>query len=253
MGKHVMITGASSGLGEAMARHYATQGYTITLAARRQALLEELAGSLDVETFVRPSDLSDLSQCEALISDAEAALGPVDVLINNAGVQYVEPTVGVTPERGERLLTIDLLAPLRLIHHVLPGMIERGEGHIINVASMAGLIFTPGMCHYNAAKAGLAAASESLRAEIRGSGVHVLTVYPGPVASDMEAAAREQFETSSIVDKLPTGTPEGLAALVFDAMHKHKERVVYPKVYGLSRFTRSSSQWFTDRFSPKLK
>ncbi len=251
--KHVVVTGASSGLGAAMARHYARKGYHITLAARREVLLEELAAELDTRTFVRPSDLSDLTQCEALINDAVEALGPVDVLINNAGVQYVEPTVGVSPERGERLMTIDLLAPMRLIHHVLPDMLERGEGSIINIASMAGLIFTPGMCHYNAAKAGLAAASESLRAEIRDSGVHVLTVYPGPVASDMEAAAREQFEASPIVDKLPTGTPEGLATLVFEAMEKSKERVVYPKVYGLSRLTRSSSQWFTDRFSPKLK
>lgn len=253
MRKHVLVTGASSGLGEAMARHYASQGYAVTLAARREGLLEEIAQSLEVETFVRPSDLSELEQCAALIGEAEAALGPIDVLINNAGVQYVEPTLGVTPERGERLLTIDLLAPLRLIHHVLPGMIERGEGHIVNIASMAGLIFTPGMCHYNAAKAGLAAASESLRAEIHDSGVHVLTVYPGPVASDMETAAREQFKQSSLVDSLPTGTPEGLSTLVFDAMIKRKPRVVYPKVYGLSRFTRSSSQWFTDKFSPKLK
>lgn len=254
MAKHVVVTGASSGLGEAFARHYASKGWKVTLAARRKVLLDEIVASMDgAETFVRPTDLSDLSQCEALLADAREALGPIDVLINNAGVQYVEPTAGVSPERGERLFTIDLLAPMRLTHHVLQEMLERREGCIVNIASMAGLIFTPGMCHYNAAKAGLAAASESLRAELRDSGVHVLTVYPGPVESKMEAAAREQFEESSIVEKLPTGTPEGLAKLVYEAVEKKKERVIYPKVYGLSRFTRSSSQWITDRFSPKLK
>lgn len=253
MAGHVLVTGASSGLGEAMARHYASKGHPVTLAARRVERLEVLAAELGVETFVRATDLSDLSQCEPLVREAEAALGPIEILINNAGVQYVEPTVGVSPERGELLFTIDLLAPMRLIHLVLPGMLARKQGVIVNVASMAGLIFTPGMCHYNAAKAGLAAASESLRAEIRESGVHVLTVYPGPVASEMEAAARDKFEESAIVDKLPTGTPEGLAKLVYEAAARREERVVYPRFYGLSRFTRTTSQWITDRFSPRLK
>ena len=113
---HALITGASSGIGEAMARHFAAKGWRLTLAARRKEQLDDLAASLDAEVFVRPTDLSDLSQCERLVKDAVEALGPIDVLINNAGVQYVEPTVGVTPERGELLLNVDLLAPLRLIH-----------------------------------------------------------------------------------------------------------------------------------------
>lgn len=251
---HVVITGASSGIGEAIARFYgAREGARLTLAARRVERLEAIAEGIDAECFVCPTDLSDLEQCGQLIERARARFGPIDVLINNAGVQYVEPTVDVTPERGERLFTVDLLAPMRLIHYVLPEMLERKRGAIVNIASMAGLIFTPGMCHYNAAKAGLAAASESLRAELRGSGVHVLTVYPGPVHSEMESAARQKFEDASSVDKLPTGEPDELATLIARAIEREQERVVYPRIYTLGRMTRNLSQWITDRYTPGLK
>lgn len=250
---HALITGASSGIGEALARHFAAKGWRLTLAARRKEQLDALAASLEVEVFVRPTDLSDLSQCERLVHDAVEALGPIDVLINNAGVQFVEPTVGVTPERGELLLNVDLLAPLRLIHYVLPSMLERRAGHIVNISSLAGLVFTPGMCHYNAAKAGLGAASESLRVEIKDSGVHVLTVYPGPVHSPMEAAARQAYEAAAAVERLPTGTAEELSKLIDQAIKGRKERVVYPRVYGVSRHARVLSQWVTDKFSPSLK
>lgn len=251
--RHALITGASSGIGAALAKHFAAQGWRLTLAARREAELEALAASLNVECFVRPTDLNDLSQCKQLIDDATARMGPIDMLINNAGVQYVEPTVEVSPERVERLMTVDLLAPLRLIHYVLPTMLERDQGHIINIASLAGLIFTPGMCHYNAAKAGLAAASESLRVELKATNLHILTVYPGPVHSDMEAKAREAFEATPLMDKLPTGTAQELARLIDQAMVARKERVVYPKIYNFSRHTRVLSQWVTDKLSPPLK
>lgn len=251
---HVLVTGASSGIGAALARHWGSKpGVKLTLAARREAHLTALASQVDAETFVRPTDLNDLSECAALVDEAVARFGSVDVLINNAGIQYVEPTVGVSPERIDRLMTVDLLAPLHLMHHVLPGMLERGAGSIINIASLAGIIHTPGMAHYNAAKAGLAAASESMRVELERSGVHILTVYPGPVHSEMESAAREQFEPSAAVDNLPTGTPEALAQAIDKSLAKKSARLIYPKVYGLSRTTRNLSQWITDRFSPGLK
>lgn len=250
---HVLVTGASSGIGEAMARHWASLGASLTIAARREERLRALASEVDAEVFVRPTDLNDLSQCGLLVEDAIEALGPIDVLVNNAGVQYVEPAAGVSPERITKLMTVDLLSPLHLMHHVLQGMLERKQGAIVNVSSMAGIIHTPGMAHYNSAKAGLAAASESMRVELEGSGVHILTVYPGPVHSEMESAAREQFDDSSAVERLPTGTPDELARLVTAALDKRKARVTYPKIYGFSRSARNISQWFTDRFTPPLK
>ncbi len=250
---HVLITGASSGLGEGMARHFAGLGWKLTLAARRRDRLDALAAELQTETFVRVTDLSDLEQCGPLIDESQAALGPIDILVNNAGIQYVEAAAGVSDERAERLFTVDVLAPMRLQRRVLQDMLTRKSGTIVNVASMAGIIATPGMCHYNGAKAALASCSESLRVELRNSGVHVVTVYPGPVHSDMEAAARENFEPSAAVQHVPTGTAAGLARLIEKAIKKRSARVVYPRVYALSRYYRVTSQWVTDLMTPQLR
>jgi len=151
--------------------------------------------------------------------------------VNNAGLQYVEPAVGVEPERIERLIALNLTTPLRLIHRVLPGQIERRAGAIVNIASLGGVTPTPGMAHYSGTKAGLAAASEALRVEVAPHGVHVLTVYPGPVATALDAAAREAMGDHWTTRFVPTGTPEGLAERVYAALERRRTRVVYPRVY----------------------
>jgi short-subunit dehydrogenase len=250
---HVLITGASSGLGKGMAKHFASLGWRLSLAARRHKMLEDLAAELDTDTFVRVADLANLDQCEPLVDDAIRALGPIDVLVNNAGIQYVEPYAGVSDERAERLFTVDLLAPLRLQRRVLEDMLPRRAGTVVNVSSMAGIIATPGMCHYNGAKAALASCSESLRVELRDSGVHVVTVYPGPVTTPMEEAARNQLQETAAVKYAPTGTPDTLAALVARAIEKRKPRVIYPGIYGVSRYARVTSQWVTDLATPPLR
>src|SRR4030095_2258424 len=111
-----------------------------------------------------------------------------DVLVNNAGIQIVQRVTETDWSAAERLLHLDLHVPLRLTTLVLRRMIPRRSGTIVDISSMAALAPTPGMYFYNAAKAGLAAASEGLRAEMKPHGIHVVTVYPGPVRSDMEAA-----------------------------------------------------------------
>ena len=247
---HGIITGASSGIGEALARHFAGRGWELTLVARREVRLEALAEELETRCLVCPADLSDPARADAMLARAREELGPIDLLVNNAGVQFVEPTVGIDVERMELLLAVNLRTPLRLIQRVLPEMLERGAGTIVNISSMAGVVPTPGMTHYNASKAGLGAASESLRVELEGTGVHVVSVYPGPVKSPMEQAARENIEETWAVRHLPTGEAEELARLVEEACEKKKPRVFYPKVYGLSRYTRVMSQWFTDTFTP---
>ncbi|MEZ4458606.1 MAG: SDR family NAD(P)-dependent oxidoreductase [bacterium] len=249
---HVLITGASSGIGDAIAREFAGHGHSVSLVARREKELQALAASFSGPSFVRPADLSQPEVCEAVLTDCEEALGPIDVLVNNAGIQYVEPTDGITIDRMRRLFEVDLLTPLALIQGVLPSMIGRGAGHIVNVSSVAGITHTPGMCHYNGAKAGLAACSESLRVEVAPQGVHVLTVYPGPVRSPMEEAARGAFEESWATKYIPTGDAATLAKLIHKAVLRREERIVYPASYGLTRFTRVSSQWFTDRLTPPV-
>ena len=250
--RHALVTGASSGIGEAIARRLARDGVHVTLAARRKERLDALAADLDASTttFVRPTDLSDLSECAALHAAAVDALGPVDLLINNAGVQYVEPMVGVSSERSERLFNVDLHAPMRLMNLVVGDLIEReAPGAVVNIASLAALIHTPGMGHYNAAKAALAAASETMRAEVEHLNVHVLTVYPGPVSSQMESAAREAYGDDAPAGILPMGTPDVLADKIHASLMRERPRLVYPASYGALRHTRPFAQWVTERGS----
>ena len=249
---HILLTGASSGIGESLARYWGDQPVKLTLAARSEEKLNELAGELKCETFVQRADLNDLAECPRLIEAATAAFGPIDVLVNNAGIQYIEPTVGVSAERLDRLFTVDLLSPFHLIRLVLPDMLARRSGTIVNVSSMAGITHTPGMTHYNAAKAGLAAGSESLRVELRKQGVHVVTVYPGPVATPMEVEGRKKYHATLAARLAPTGKPEVLARLVDTAMRRKKARVIYPRVYTVARYSRVLAQWVTDIGTPPL-
>ncbi|MEZ4465991.1 MAG: SDR family NAD(P)-dependent oxidoreductase [bacterium] len=194
----------------------------------------------------------DPATCTAWLPAAEAALGPVDVLINNAGMQVIGPTAEVDVERAELSLRLNLLSPLRLTHAVLPGMLARGRGCIVDVASMAALAPTPAMTWYNASKAGLAGASEALRGELRGTGVHVVTVYPGIIETDMGKAGLAAYQKSRLLALQPRGTTEGLAARVVRAVDRRRPRVIYPAVYGMTRWLPPLTRWFMDRLTPPL-
>lgn len=180
-------------------------------------------------------------------------MGPIDVLVNNAGVQIVKSVLETTWEDGERLLVLDLHTPLRLTQLVLKRMVPRKSGTIVDIASMAALAPTPGMFFYNAAKAGLGAASEGLRAEVKPYGVHVVTVYPGPVASDMEAAGRAAYEATAASKYTPTGAPDVLARMIANAVEKKRPRVVYPRLYALSRHFPNATRWALDALTPPLR
>lgn len=251
---HVLITGASSGIGESLARAWLGAGAAVTLVARRKPLLERIAETAPKRTRVILADLAQDLDPAALFDEAEAAQGPVDVLVNNAGVQIVEPAHTIAWERAEALLRVDLLAPLRLTQEALRRMLPRGRGTIVDIASMAALVPTPGMLFYNAAKGGLAAASEGLRAEAKRGGVHVVTVYPGPVKSAMEASGRAAYEESRIVSLLtPTGDPDVLARLVLAAVDRRRARVIYPRINLFARWFPGTSRRLTDAFTPALK
>lgn len=251
---HVVITGASSGIGEAIAKAYLSRRARVSLIARRRSLLERLASEHAKEqVHVVERDLSDPDAACAALDEAVAALGPVDVLVNNAGVQIVKGVVDTPWEDLERMLRLDLHTPLRLVHHVLPSMIARKTGTLVDVSSMAAIAPTPGMCFYNAAKAGLAAASESLRPEVRRHGIHVVTVYPGPVTSALEAAGRAAYEDAAATRHAPTGSPEVLAQRIVDAVAKRRPRVIYPSVYRVARHFPNTTRWALDAMTPPLK
>lgn len=249
---HIAITGASSGIGAALAREYGAAGNKLSLVARRTDLLAALADEVAADAHVYAADLCSLATACDWIADAESASGPIEILINNAGMQYVEPFFAISSERAERLYNLNLLAPLRLIRAVAPGMVERGSGAIVNVASVAAITFASGMADYSASKAGLAAASESLNEELAGKGVHVLTVYPGPVHTAMEAAARAKFAGNRAAEGLPTGTTDEIASLIAAFVQKRRPRLVYPRIYGVTRHARDISQWVTRTFGPHI-
>lgn len=250
---HVVVTGASAGIGEAFAREWKKRGAELTLVARRRERMEALAKDLGSDVTVLGADLVDPKAAEAAIVEAEKVRGPIDVLVNNAGVQIIAPAESTDPDEGEALLDLNVATPLRLIRHTLPSMLERGRGTIVNVASMAALSPVPGMLYYNASKGGLANASEALRGELWGTGVNVVTVYPGPVHTDMGTKGMAKYVPSAASGLAPWGTSEELARLVVRAVELGRARVIYPRAYAVSLLFPNISRWFSLKFAPALR
>lgn len=246
---HVAVTGASKGIGEAIARRFAAAGASVTVVARSRQPLEALAASLGRPAHVAAVDLSDLPRCADWVEEAEARLGPIDVLVNNAGRQVVGPLEGTPVADAEAMMVLDLLAPMRIVAKVAPGMLARRRGTIVNIASAAAFSWVPGMVYYNAAKSGLGAYGESLRAEWRGTGVNVLTVYPGPVRTAMAEEAMASY--GAMARWIPIGTAEGLAARIERAVGAGRARVVYPAAYAPLRWFPNLSRAVAGLAAPK--
>jgi len=251
---HVLVTGASAGIGRALALELARGGARLTLVARRRSALEALADEIRAEglaeALVLPVDLAE--DGDGWLERARAHAGRVDVLVNNAGVQVIGPTHTVDVEAGERSLKLNLVVPLRLTRRVLPEMVDAGRGTIVNIASMAALAPTPSMTYYNASKAGLAGASEALRAELHGHGIGVVTVYPGIIETDMAQAGLAAYEKSAALSLQPRGDTETLARHVRHAIERRRARVVYPRMNVLARWFPTITRWTMDRFTPRL-
>ena len=200
-GRLALITGASSGIGAAFARLYAEHGYDLALTARRADRLEAVADDMSlrygVETLVIPADLADPAAPEALLGQIAAHGRAVDALVNNAG--YGMPGAYLSapwPEHGA-FLQVMLTAVCELTHKVLPGMIERKFGRIVNVSSLSGLMpGSPGATLYTATKAFLVRFSQSLHLETQGTGVHVSALCPGLTYTEFHDAnhMRDQEE-----------------------------------------------------------
>ena len=248
---HVLLTGASSGIGESLARAMARDSANITLVARRKDELERVARSIGdrAKVQVLPCDLSQLDELEGLVKRAEDGVGPVEVLVNNAGLERVARTTDVPIAEGEKLLRVNLLAPLRLIQMLIPGMAKAGMGRIVNVTSVAGLTPMPYATHYSASKAALSSASEHLRHELAPLGIRVLTVYPGPIVTPMGERAAASYE----VDALPRmfwGSADGLANAVVRSLDRGCARLIYPRAYSVVKWFPGLSRWVMFRFAP---
>ncbi len=244
---HVAITGASSGIGEAIAREYAKGAAALTLVARRRELLEKLAKETGTRCHIVAKDLSEVESATDWLDEAEAANGPIDILVNNAGMELIAFADEIDVEQGMKLLRLNLLSPLALTRAVIPRMIARGRGAIVDVASVAALSAGPGFSWYAASKAGLANASETLRAEVAPAGIHVLTVYPGPVHTDMGARAMASLVEDRASRWAPWGHSDELARRIRRGVERKKARIVYPRFYGLARLFPWLGRFIADR------
>ena len=193
-GSTVLITGASYGLGEMMARELSRRGAAVALVARSREPLEKLAGELRAaggKAAVIPADLAEAGAAERVFAAAERELGQIDVLINNAGIEHTLPYQNYTPAELDRIIDVNIRAPLHLVRLALPGMIQRKRGHVVNMASLAGIAAPAFHEVYSASKAALIAFSHSLRASVRGTGVGVSVIAPGFVS---EAGMHERMK-----------------------------------------------------------
>lgn len=229
---HVLVTGTSGAIGGALAREMRARRpeARLTLLDKVEAASVELAKELG-DARLEVADLAAVDAIPELCARIERASGPIDGLVNAAGFMDVRRFESFEWDSAWRLLAVDLVAPLRLFHAVVPGMVARRSGFVVNVTSMAGRVSIPGCAVYGAAKAGLSMASEVAHAELRGRGVRVLTVYPGPVASALERGARAQYAQTALARAIPMGKARALARQVLDALEAGEARTVYPGLY----------------------
>ena len=215
-GKTALVTGASGGLGDAIARALHAQGARVALSGTRTAALEQLAAELGEGAFPCPADLRDPAAADALIAAAEAAAGPLQILVNNAGLTRDGLAMRMKDEDWATVLDVDLSAPFRLARAALRGMIRRRAGRIIAISSIVGTTGNPGQANYAAAKAGLAGMSKALAQEVGSRGITVNVVAPGFIETPMTDVlpAEQKARLTQAIPLGRMGRPADIAAAV---------------------------------------
>ena len=193
-GRVAVVTGASSGIGAAVSRALAREGALVALAARRKDALLEVQASLDggTKSVVVPTDVRDRRQVKSLVARAEEELGPVDVLVNCAGVMYYTLMRNLREDEWEQTVEVLCKGMLNCVGAVIGGMLAHGGGHIVTISSDAGRRVFPGLAVYSGAKAFVEAVSQALRLETAGTGLKVTTIQPGNVATELLAMSSDE-------------------------------------------------------------
>lgn len=214
-GKSALITGASGGIGGAIARALHDAGATVGLSGTRTAPLEELAGTLE-RAHVLPCNLSDADAVDALPKQAADAMGAVDILVNNAGLTRDNIFMRMSDEEWDQVIAVNLTATMRLCRSVIRPMMKSRWGRIINMSSVVGVTGNPGQVNYCASKAGMIGLSKSLAQEVASRGITVNCVAPGFIATPMTDALNDA-QKDAILGRIPTGamgSPDDIAAAV---------------------------------------
>lgn len=249
--RHILITGAAGAIGSALTAEFANR-YPLahlTLVDVNETALQQRRqqhgsrASHAIWDLFKPDTLAEGWQ--NVIHDR----GPVDLLVNCAGIMDIISFQGTGWTLGWKLLAVNFISPLRLMDLALADM--PADGCIVNIASMAGRVPIAGCAYYSGAKAGIAMASEIAHNELKGRGIHVVTVYPGPVHSSLEAHARSQVKPGLVSRFIPTGEPAEIAVAIAEACRQKKPRVIYPMPFAVAHYFNGVSQWLVAKVSPQ--
>ena len=247
-GKRVLVTGAASGIGRATAEAFAREGATLLLCDVDEKGLAEVARETNAAVAERV-DVSKRDEMNAL-ADSVHAHGPLDVLVNNAGVGLAGGVLDTSLEDWEWILSINLWGVIHGVHYFVPEMVEAGRGNVVNVASALGLFAGPGLLGYSTTKFGVVGLSESMRAELEPRGVHVSCICPGVIDTNIVKTTRYKAESEASRDRViamykkRNYGPEKVARSILDAVRHDRAVVpVSPEAW---------FAWYVKRYAPGL-
>ena len=233
---HLILTGASRGIGRELADGLAARGARLALVARNADALEQIVSDLGPDRATAfPCDLGDATAIDGLIARVESEGGPVDGLVNNAGLDHTGAFAEMSAAELRAVIDVNLIATAELCRQVVPGMTARGRGHIVNVSSIGGSLPSAGVIAYCATKAGVNQFTAGLRSELKGTGVSTTLVEIGPVATEMMDHLREYPPTARSVRRLerfglaPELDPHVVAVAIADAIEARRTHLRLPK------------------------
>ena len=244
-GLTALVTGASSGIGRALALRLAKEGARVALVARREAELEALAGEIRAqsgEALVLPCDVADSGQVAATTARALEEFGAVDILVNNAGYGGQHSFLDWPLEDFERLMQVNYFGTVYVTKALLPQMVERKKGWLVFLSSVSGRIVSPEKSAYAATKFAMTGLAEGISIEVEPAGVHVLNVFPGVVDTP--------FHTPQMLRDMPPKSkdsmvdPEGLVDAIFEGLAKGKREVTYPSGIAMGYVVRALAPEF---------
>ena len=262
-GRIAVVTGASSGIGAAVATDLARRGATVVAVARRKEKLDEIVETCrptSPKSMSCAADVSTREECERVIRTVEEEFGRVDVLVNNAGISIHRNAARTTADDVERLMAVNFFAPMYLTTTAMPGMLERKEGAVVNVTSVAGYLPNPNESAYGAAKAALSLWTHGLAVDLHDSGVTFSVVSPGPIDTEIWELDEELRYTGKLYP--PQVVADGVAdAIESGFVHRTVPRhyglpgALYPIVgrpmrWGLRRFGAQTDKRIKDRDTP---
>ena len=225
-GKTALITGASGGIGAAIAKSLHAAGATIAISGTRQAVLEELKSQIENNVHVLPCNLSNPEDVETLIPAAEAAMGGLDILVNNAGITKDGLAMRMKDEDWQSVLDVNLTSNFRLCRAAMRGMMKKRWGRIINITSIVGVTGNPGQVNYVASKAGIIGMTKSIAQELAARNVTANCVAPGFIATPMTDVLNDK-QKQAILARIPAGRMGGPADIAAAVIYLASEEASY--------------------------